>query len=234
MAKADSVLSTPPTNTSAIDHPMMFPPVDPTRRRFLAVAAVASAVSAGTLAAAALALDVPQAVTVPNHGRPDPVYAAIEAHRTARAASCAATAEIKRLCDLADEIAGPRKIDIPSMIEPGTTVRASIWLDIEEAIPSAQFPEQYAHYFTLLEESRAAHFAVTGDTDPIGKEEYEAEWDALGEFADTVPTTLAGLLAMIIYAAECQEHDLDAFTDRDCPLIENLATAAKAMIGGQS
>jgi hypothetical protein len=32
MAKADSVLSTPPTNTSAIDHPMMFPPRDPTRR----------------------------------------------------------------------------------------------------------------------------------------------------------------------------------------------------------
>ncbi len=34
MPKADSVLSTPPTNTSAIDHPMMFPPRDPTRRRF--------------------------------------------------------------------------------------------------------------------------------------------------------------------------------------------------------
>jgi hypothetical protein len=36
MAKADSMLSMPPTNTSAIDHPM-FPPMDPTRRRFLAV-----------------------------------------------------------------------------------------------------------------------------------------------------------------------------------------------------
>jgi hypothetical protein len=43
MTQADSVYSTPPTNT----------PVDPTRRRFLTVAAVASAVSAGTLAAAA-------------------------------------------------------------------------------------------------------------------------------------------------------------------------------------
>jgi hypothetical protein len=51
------------------------------------------------------------------------------------------------------------------------------------------------------------------------------------EFADTVPTTLAGLRAMILYAAECQEHDLDAFTSRDCPLIENLAIAAKALIG---
>jgi hypothetical protein len=65
MTQANSVYITPPTNTSAIDHPMMFPPRDPTRRRFLAVAAVASAVGAGTLAAAA-AMDpsVPVAVTV--------------------------------------------------------------------------------------------------------------------------------------------------------------------------
>jgi hypothetical protein len=48
-----------------IERPM-FPPVDPTRRRFLAVAGVASVVSAGTLAAAA-AMDpnVPAAVTMP-------------------------------------------------------------------------------------------------------------------------------------------------------------------------
>ena len=30
MAKATRVYITPPTNTSAIDHPMMFPPRDPT------------------------------------------------------------------------------------------------------------------------------------------------------------------------------------------------------------
>jgi hypothetical protein len=65
MIQADRVYITPPTNTYAIDHPMMFPPRDPTRRRFLAVAAVASAVGAGTLAAAARAPDVPQAVTMP-------------------------------------------------------------------------------------------------------------------------------------------------------------------------
>ena len=81
MTQADSVLSTPPTNTSAIDHPMMFPPVDPTRRRFLATAAVASAVGAGTLAAAARAPDVPKAVTVPIG--PDPIHDVIEAHRKA-------------------------------------------------------------------------------------------------------------------------------------------------------
>ena len=57
MATADSVLSTPPTNT----------PVDTTRRRFLTVAAFSSFVGAGSPAAAAMAPNnVPKAVTVPN------------------------------------------------------------------------------------------------------------------------------------------------------------------------
>src|SRR5260221_13917836 len=81
MTQADRVYITPPTNTSAIDHPMMFPPRDPTRRRFIAVAAVGSFVGAGSLAAAARAPnDVPQAVTVPG---PDPIHDVIEQHRKA-------------------------------------------------------------------------------------------------------------------------------------------------------
>jgi hypothetical protein len=84
MTQAESVHSTPPTNTSAIDHPIMFPPVDPTRRRFLTVAAVASVVSAGTLAAAtAMDPSVPTAVTVPRHSGPDPIHDVIEQHRKA-------------------------------------------------------------------------------------------------------------------------------------------------------
>jgi hypothetical protein len=81
MTQADSVLSTPPPNT----------PVDTTRRRFLAVADVASVVSAGTLAAAA-AMDpsVPAAVTIPRHSRPDPAFALIADKRAADVAHCEA------------------------------------------------------------------------------------------------------------------------------------------------
>jgi hypothetical protein len=60
MPKADSVYITPPTNTSAIDHPIMFPPRDPTRRRFLTIAAVGSVVGTSSLAAAAMAPNVPR------------------------------------------------------------------------------------------------------------------------------------------------------------------------------
>jgi len=80
MAQADRVLSTPPTNT----------PVDTTRRRFLAVAAFASAAGASGLAAAAMASNVPAAVTVPlapataeSTALPDPIFGLIEAHKKA-------------------------------------------------------------------------------------------------------------------------------------------------------
>jgi hypothetical protein len=61
--------------------------VDPTRRRFLTVAAVASMVGAGSLAAAAFTPnDVPQAVTTPSGNSSPALRAAVhrltEAHRT--------------------------------------------------------------------------------------------------------------------------------------------------------
>jgi hypothetical protein len=96
MAQATRVFSTPPTTASAIDHPMMFPPRDPTRRRFLAVAAVASAVGAGSLAAAAVAPNVPQATTstMPSLAvppvLPDPAFALIADKRAADIAHCEA------------------------------------------------------------------------------------------------------------------------------------------------
>src|SRR6267143_7295897 len=106
MAQADRVLSTPPTNTSAIDRPMMFPPRDPTRRRFLATAAVASVVSARTLAAtAAMDPSGPVAVTMSRHSTPDPVLGLIEAHRRASAAHRSALDEQARLEQIGDSAA---------------------------------------------------------------------------------------------------------------------------------
>jgi hypothetical protein len=234
MTQADSVLSTPPTNTSAIDHPMMFPPRDPTRRRFLAMAAVASAVSASALAAATIAPnDVPHAVTVPIG--PDPIYEVIKAHSKAYATMQAGFAEHRKAHELADAKVGPAHLDIPSMVNPGETVEAGYWWEIERAIPRAQYPDLYAHHNALLEERTEAHAAIVestiGDEDEATEELCEPEFAALSAFAETIPTTLPGLMAMIVYAGECSENNAEAFTNRDCPLIENLAIAAKALIG---
>jgi hypothetical protein len=227
MTQATRVYSTPPTSTSAIDHPMMFPPRDPTRRRFLAVAAVASVVSVGALTAAAVAASAQDTAC-----EADPIFEVIEAHRKAAAASAAASAECRRLHDLADSIVGDG-IEVPCMIGEGS-IRATFWLDIEHVIPKETFPVEHAHYLALLNEHRKAHFAITGNTDPIGEEEYAEEWEMVGEFAETVPTTLAGMFAMVIYAAEMLEKEHDVFDgDHGRDLIESLATAARA-IGRQA
>lgn len=163
----------------------------------------------------------------------DPIFAAIEAHRNAYATMQAIFAEHRQAHDIADAKVGPSHIMVPSMVEPGATVKASCWWDIERAVPIEQYPDLYAHHNRILDERRAAHAAIVesliGDEDEATDELSHAELDALDAFSETVPATLPGLLAMIIYAGECSENDLDAFADRDCPLIEHLAAAAKAL-----
>ena len=98
MAKADCVLSTPPTNT----------PVDTTRRRFLTVAAIGSMIGAGSLAFAAAAPNsVPQAVTnaSPSPVQRDPMFGMIEAHRKADRDHEAALDEQERLEQIGDHAA---------------------------------------------------------------------------------------------------------------------------------
>ena len=55
-------------------------------------------------------------------------------------------------------------------------------------------------------------------------------WDAHQAFAETEPTTLAGLLAMLIYAGEIAERgDREVFHEVD--IFPTIATAAKTLSG---
>jgi hypothetical protein len=123
MAQADSVLSTPPTNT----------PVDPTRRRFLTVAAIGSIVGAGSLTAVAMTpSDVPKAVTIARHSRPDPVFGLIEAHRKAYRGHEAALDEQERLERIGDEEA--------DWVVEAPCHAAFIAFDVLLAAPAATLP----------------------------------------------------------------------------------------------
>jgi hypothetical protein len=54
-------------------------------------------------------------------------------------------------------------------------------------------------------------------------------WDTYRTFAQTVPTTLAGLFAMLAYAgeiADCEPEALDETT-----ILSTFATAANALVG---
>jgi hypothetical protein len=205
MIQADRVHSTPPTNTSARH----------SRRSILGAIA-----AGGTVAA--LALPTAKA------SEADPIYAAIAAHRKADAAADVAFAESSRLYQLANKMVGPSQIEVPNMVEPGTTVKVLCYWDVERVIPREQYPDLNEHYCRLLGERSAARFDIHGDTDELTDGPANAAWDARDRFAETVPTTLHGLLAMIVYANE----DPDAFTGRgDCTLLQTLATAAEALIG---
>jgi hypothetical protein len=163
----------------------------------------------------------------------DPIYARIEAHRTAYATMRTVFAEHRQAHELADAKVGPAHLYIPSMVEPGKTVEACCWWDIEGAIPREQFPDLNAHHNKLLDERKAAHAAIVesliGDEEEATNELSHAELDALDEFSETVPTTLPGLLAMIAYGGNVIERDAEAFADCNCSLIETLATAARAL-----
>jgi hypothetical protein len=194
------------------------------------------AVLAGIATAAAL----PIAAGIPTTAAAsaDPIFAAIDTHREAYATMQAVFAEHRQAHEVADAKVGPAHLDIPSMVEPGKTVEVSCWWDIERAVPHEQYPDLYAHHNAVLADRKAAHAAIVesliGDEDEETNELSSAELEARDAFSETVPTTLPGLLAMIVYAGECSAHDADAFADSDCPLIETLAAAAKAISQVQS
>ena len=56
-------------------------------------------------------------------------------------------------------------------------------------------------------------------------------WDAYEDFAETVPTTLAGLFAMLAYAGEVADCEHDAFND--VAIFSTFAAAANALLGGR-
>jgi hypothetical protein len=134
----------------------------------------------------------------------------------------AAFVETARVESIADDKVGLSHIDVPSMVEPGATVRAICWWDIEQAVPSKEHPDMYAHHLGLLEKRRADREAIVepiiGDVDEFSDAACSDEFEALNEFAETAPTTLNGLLAMIIYAGEITDKNADAF-DQSSPLF---------------
>jgi hypothetical protein len=149
MAQVDS------ENTTAM-------PVDPTRRHLLTVAA-GGAVAALTTASPTIAARAP-----------DPIFAAIAAHRKAHATMQAVFAEHRQAHELADAKVGPSHLEIPSMVEPGKTVEACCRWDIEKAVPREQYPDLYAHHNAVLDERKAAHAAIVesliGDEDEATNE----------------------------------------------------------------
>ena len=155
MAQADSNHSTPPTNTSANNI------VDPSRRGFLAQAA---AVAAGG-AALGVALPLPQSANA-SQGVPDPIFAAIEAHKAARAVVYSACDDISA----AEQEIGRGKVS--EARKSGNAVRleqceaamsaAHDAEDVAACVLVTIYPTTFAGVLALLE------YATAADTDGQG------------------------------------------------------------------
>jgi hypothetical protein len=68
---------------------------------------------------------------------------------------------------------------------------------------------------------------IGDDPDDYTNGPASALWDSYEDFAETVPTTLAGLQAMLAFADEVTAHDADAFNE--VAIFSTFATAAKAL-----
>jgi hypothetical protein len=89
----------------------------------------------------------------------------------------------------------------------------------------------------LLEELLAGTLSATKEAEGAMYEVADAEINAVRALARVVPTTLQGLLAMLVYigdyAAENSGELLDALNAEDSnALLGSLATAAKALTRG--
>jgi hypothetical protein len=145
---------------------------DPTRRRFLAVAGIASAVSAGALATAA-AMTAPQACPTFAQGIPDPIYAAIASHKSARAAVLSL---IEVSTGLQEELPrDKRRSSVDAREENIVASDDPRWIDCERAVMRAwQAEEDTAIDMVCIQPTTRAGFlallehAVAYDTDGEG------------------------------------------------------------------
>ena len=245
MIEADRVHSTPPLNSSLIqeatsvpadsqDSFRMQPGIGQPESQTLTSESPKPAQGIGRrgllIALAALPVALPAAAAA----EPDPIFDVIEYHREVYAHMEAVFAEHRRAHEIADATVGPYEIEVPSMVEPGKTVLASCWLDIERAIPSKEYPDLYRHYNAVLDERKAARRAIIesliDDEEKETDEVASAECEALDGFEETVPTTLRGLLEMVAYAGQINDENPDAW-DRDSAIFASMAEAARTLLG---
>jgi hypothetical protein len=172
----------------------------------------------------------------------DPVYAAIEEYEKTYVNCRAAVAESNRLCDLADKVAGKHEVIIPDLRGPDAEdsrhlrvvyqngqkcVVADTTVIVKEYLPGEENEQLRQSFVSRLDDIQKARKAVYGDIDEVISGPAEAEWEAIDDLVETVPTTLPGLLAMLACVAKIYEREEGIMVD-DRQVAMLLPTLAKA------
>ncbi len=191
----------------------------------------ANKIGPGDLSRVSRSSIVPAAAT-----EPDPIFEAIKAHENAELACNAACREIDRLFKAADDAGLPYEVQVLDRRNPPIClyVAARNFLEIAELVAGDEHEELRQFYSRRLMERGEERGAFWGfDPDDFMTEAAAAEWQTLRHFADTVPVTLAGLLAKLTYAGKlANDPDSERFDDVDITqvLLNSLAMAARSII----
>jgi hypothetical protein len=204
MTQAERVYSTPPTSSSAIDHEQ---PTDTSRRRFLSQA---TAVAAGGAALAqASAATAPIAALASSDV--DPIFALIARHRAEEQAYTDAL--VAR-----DELDVPKEVLRLPRIQLGMKANEPHYLHSHQEIDDwlewmpdfARTPKIRARLHAELDRDITEIWAKREDLGMIDADVrveelcdscHELEWD----LANTMPTSIAGVAAVLRYANECED-----------------------------
>ena len=85
-------------------------------------------------------------------------------------------------------------------------------------------------FYQQLEMLKKAREAIYGDIDDVINGPCGVECDTLDDLLDTAPTTMAGLLAFLIYMHKAHTRDPEVVADHHLePMIEGLRKAAAAL-----
>ncbi|MGF6308871.1 hypothetical protein ABIB82_002508 [Bradyrhizobium sp. i1.8.4] len=211
MTQADSVHSTPPANTSAIDQA---PPTDTSRRRFISQAAgVAAGGAILALATASATADAAEPVAALARPEADPVFEVIARHRAEQQAYSDALVARDELGQIV-----PEEFQRPSgRVQWGMKAGKPHYLHSHEAIDDClvagdrHSPEIKARLHAELDRDRTELFATLeeiGVTDAEERVEQLCDlcWELGWTLANTMPTSLAGVAALLKYANEFEDN----------------------------
>jgi hypothetical protein len=161
----------------------------------------------------------------------DPIFAAIKAHEHAREACNSVLRRVREVGEVAEEAGLLSTIEAPDCRNGPFRmfVDASSVSEINELVGDDEELRQFYH--AKLSERNKERLAFEIDKlgrhpDDVIGEAWTAEWQALQDFVEVVPTTMAGLFAKLAYVRKLAEDpNFDHFDDTEMtrPLLMSLA-----------
>ena len=149
-----------------------------------------------------LAMAIPDASAAPTEVvSADPIFSLIEAYREAAKAVAAAASEVDRREDMLTEqgLGLSPFISVLDVSRPGRAQPMVVYKHeyVDRLLPPDRFSEPNAAAHAALDAQEERHKAIIGDSEGALNAAQDAETEALDALAWTVPTTMAGVLALL-------------------------------------